>query len=373
MLETATRYETEAEVREAVDGRLLRHRAPASTKQEWKRFKPDGLDIQLPCDQVDIADCVADILAARSPQQPRHSYGALYTPGERQRSEEISHERAKGAYVTRRVTYFRKEHWGSVDPPFKDADEARPAIALSDDIVRFLSPFSLSSEPRVEVVPFEFFDSAGPFTIFRRGPVNVRRGSFLGSLKYLADAVAEELDCFPAQAVNFVLTGDVPEVMPVTADVDLVLDRLHLRINYPWVSAATILRVYRIMSDLKRRAILHSAHGRLSETPTPTTAGDRVVRLMEFAADTDGENWDARWRVWNQRYPEWSYKSCGSMQTSYSQARQRFAGLAAVSNLMRWERDGYLRLSYEPQVAKMRLIEPWEITTPFTAPKPVGS
>lgn len=186
--------------------------------------------------------------------------------------------------------------------------------------------------------------------------------SLLGELWDLGEKLASRYRWQPAQAVWFVLTGEVPAIVPLRYTQTFYQSNYH-RDPTTTIEAATWLSV-----DTIRRAFLHAQAGPLgSGGRSPSIKNSRLFRFVMERVDSMGHFGEGKrpdeapeylreselisqgWytkipkgkelvKEWNRTYPEWSYviktgDKAGSLDTrrfwrDYNRAKKKVVGRA---------------------------------------------
>ena len=336
------KYESRAELRGALAAYCLKQRIRTASDSEWQEVDPEHPPIY---GEADVNEVYNDLSSFREDERLRRlrakggrlRLGQLYDEDEERVAVETSHERAKVDYVVRSVKEFRTEAWGEPEPPFPTDEE----------MASWMRRPSLLTEPIFTGIRVEI-PSSGPFSFF--GDTRyVEPDSVLGSLKLLADRLSRELGCFPSQAMRLVLTGEIPIVMPVTAE--LGKGGIGLQVNYLWVDSKTVRRVYQAVKELLP-ALAWGSGGRGEKVMKGVSL--KISQLLRFD-DEVSLPWLKKWQLWNERYPAWPYGTPESMASSLSNANRRFKtrgvkppGVTRMMKLAEWERRGYVRVHPTP-------------------------
>lgn len=357
-----SRYESEGEFRKAVVEELRRQGLRHLEAREWEQVRPGSLDWQMPQGREDVDDVVASLEKIRPPERRpskrvpkarprrrRETY--LYGSDEHSRADEASRESANRPEVVKPIEDFRRDVWESDEPPFDDSSVATRWLASIPS--PFATPVSFGVP---QLPPYTQLEYVTPHLGVTS--IVVSQDSAQGRLKDIADRLCETLGCFPAQAVSFVLTGQTPVVWPVTADFPIGPGSITLHVNHPWVSRETVQRVYGLIEEMRRHLVAASltAEQRRQQVAAATDKlHPRVVALVRFVSVTRGLPWPQKYKVWNQRHPEWKYESASSMQVSLTQAHGRLektgvrlARLLATFTSREWEEKGYIRITRPP-------------------------
>lgn len=157
--------------------------------------------------------------------------------------------------------------------------------------------------------------------------------SLLGELRELGEKLSERYRWQPAQAVYFVLTGEIPAVPALTVIRSFTSSMYHFDTLItveasPWVSSRTVQRAFRKAqiktqgSDggrslgeknlkLLRFVIEHIEHvGTIEEGKRPLGAPKHLVGLelvAQYPLYRKMPNGKKIVSKWNEKYPEWSY------------------------------------------------------------------
>lgn len=138
---------------------------------------------------------------------------------------------------------------------------------------------------------------------------HVRPDSSLGTLQRSIATLAVWLNCEEAPAADYILTGEVPIVMPITA---WVSDTIKIGISYPWVRPDSLRKFY---------AWARVVRGTIPGLPLDT--GVRTQALVDFVKRTEGQEQSQRFAMWNKAHPEWLYASVDSFRAAVSSAQRR--------------------------------------------------
>jgi hypothetical protein len=141
--------------------------------------------------------------------------------------------------------------------------------------------------------------------------VRVFRGSLLDGLRRLSETLAGRFPWHEAEASNFVLTGEHPEVPPLTGEVRDGTIRLTVE---PFVSAGTVRNFYRQMEI--------RAGG---DAKQDTAKAAAVLRFVLSQVDDKGNrpSWPELQDRWNASHPEWQYMDRGSLRKTFRRAYRR--------------------------------------------------
>lgn len=354
MVAINVKYESRAELREALAAYCLKQRIRTPSDSDWQEVEPEH-----PPDygEADVNEVYDELCSFREEERLRRlrakggrlGLGQLYGEEEERVAVETSHKQAKADYVVREVEGFRAEVWGRTEPPFPTDDEMESWMRRQSPL---MGP--VFTGVRLEI------PSPGPFRFFSDTRY-VEPDSVMGSLKRLADRLSHELGCFPSQAMRLVLTGEIPIVMPVTAE--LGQGGIGLQVNYLWVDSKTVRRVYRAVKELLP-ALTWGSGGRGEKVMKGVSL--KISELLRFD-DEVSLPWPKKWQLWKERYPDWLYRTPESMQSSLSNANRRFktrgvkpSGVTRMMKLAEWERKGYVRVHPAP----MKLPAPAAFANP---------
>lgn len=149
--------------------------------------------------------------------------------------------------------------------------------------------------------------------------VPVRSGGVLDELRQISEMLSARFGWRAAEATGFVLSGSVPSISMLSAQTEIwdipALRRLILRID-PAMSPRQLMLNYR-----SQRTAALAAKSR--------SIGEKHLKLALFKATRPaGETCAQSAAVWNQRYPQWSYKQ---LSTNFCRdalrARRRILGI----------------------------------------------
>lgn len=355
-----SRYETEGEFRKAVVAELRRQGLGRLEDHDWEQVKPDPVNYGLTHDQEDVHEVVTKLREMRPPERrsskralkarPRRRQNThLYDGEERRLAEEASRLRASDRDVKDAAEAIWGDVWGTPAPPCSDSSAASSWLSGKVYVYQHtggglgggpLLPLG-TAMARLEYVGVLQVDS-----------LLVPRDSQLGRLQQAADSISDRLNCFPHQAVEFLLTAKPPMVMPVTAD--LSQGRTTLNVNYPWVKPESVRRFHAMIINLRRR----SAKRRLwvglgtqqdADAQRITELGSRSRELLEFDISTRGLSGKERYITWNRKYPG-RHRSKESLEVSMSKARHLLDGPEPFAfdeiTLHMYEEEGYVRLPH---------------------------
>ena len=152
----------------------------------------------------------------------------------------------------------------------------------------------------------------------RRRTVTANGG--LDQLGRLGETLASTFGWQPAQATMFVLTGIPPMIAAVRANVPTMKVRYEFELDWarritldvdPGASSQKVVEAFE-----RARAEYHHA-GRRRTT----------VKHLRLAAFTGAENvdkpWAERFRLWNERFPEWAYPQQSNFRRDAAAAQRR--------------------------------------------------
>jgi hypothetical protein len=157
------------------------------------------------------------------------------------------------------------------------------------------------------------------------GDAGVRRlgvtaGGVLDRLGTLADSLADSFGWQSAQAAVFVLTGITPFIVTVRSTVSAFKVRNGFELGW----------ACRIKLDIDPAArpqeILDAfEHARSDHRPAPRRA--LSVKHLRLAAFTGAEHvdkpWAERYRLWNEQFPEWSFRAQSNFRRDAALAQSR--------------------------------------------------
>jgi hypothetical protein len=154
-------------------------------------------------------------------------------------------------------------------------------------------------------------------------PASVRVWSYpgespLGSLTNVVHIIQAAMSCEDDAAVAHALTGEVPYVPPVSVAIGRrslsmphALRPISVQVNYPWVPADEVRRVYLLARDRLGRDL--RAGDRSARTA-------RVRMLVGFVEERSGNSWAELSEEWQLTHPDWGYKTPRSMRNVYARA-----------------------------------------------------
>lgn len=146
----------------------------------------------------------------------------------------------------------------------------------------------------------------------------------LSRFKLRCQALADKIG-FPLEGtVRLVLFGEVPEALAW-----MTMHAASYRV--PGISSAgftisgdlrekphEIARLYR-----ERRKAFMEAFGERMHLPLPKERSFKTELLLAFKKETPGMTWEERLEAWNERFPEYAYKTEASMRVAHSRAKGR--------------------------------------------------
>jgi len=114
------------------------------------------------------------------------------------------------------------------------------------------------------------------------------------------------------------LLCDMPEYEDsVAAIIDPEFQRITINVRH----FTTPPQVVNTMYSLARARMIEIRTGEPFTTfPRVRMRSNRVSALLEFVQDTKDVDWKQRWKLWQGKYPQWSYKSPNSMYAVYYRA-----------------------------------------------------
>ena len=144
----------------------------------------------------------------------------------------------------------------------------------------------------------------------------------LGELCEIADRLRQGYHWLPTEAVGFVLTEAIPRYFPIMSRLRITdraaTSRITLTVD-PRVHPAEVARAYEAArSDPLLAKVASGAPARRLSPRAPKLAG--------FVASNLGSPWRAMLVDWNQRYPEWKYKSERAFSSDARRAWRRVVG-----------------------------------------------
>jgi hypothetical protein len=139
-------------------------------------------------------------------------------------------------------------------------------------------------------------------------------GAREGSLGDLGRLIAAAYPWEPGDAAWFVLTGQTPEVAPLTLSHDAARGTFTLTFA-PWISKGTILRARRLARAL-------SGGGELKDKTL-----DVFMFVTERTEPEGAKPWEKLLAEWNRSHPDERYKNRSSIASAYRRAERKLAGL----------------------------------------------
>ena len=188
------------------------------------------------------------------------------------------------------ISSDRKRAW--LDPPL-NVEEVNPVKEMTFPILSYI----VSQDPWP-----------------RRRPVAV--GGVLDQLRVLGEKLSKRFPWEAAQATSFVLTGAPPFVSTI---------KVKHRIN---LKTPTRSRIEMVIDPVARPEQVMQMY---REARAEVAAGDRIriqsVKHLKLAAffsqRPDSEEWAARMKAWNKRFPNYKYKNLGDFKRDCHVARER--------------------------------------------------
>ena len=288
-------------VRRALEGRLHRKGEWPLADSEWEDVKPSAYEID---DPILEADSVFQRLVRLRGQRPgARRERPLYDSSEVRRAEKSSRANATDLQLVSFVETARASGFGSTAVPFLDRDKLTEWVEA-----RAIAGDKAGPDDEANRVRLHFVGRNG------LSDVSVKADSVLGKLQRFSAPLANWLGCSEALAVDYILTGEIPLVMPVTGLI--TPHRIELRVNYPWVRPDSVRKAYALAREFQR-----GLPGITEDEPSP-----RVRSLLEFLASTEGLRHAERYETWAAKYPEWPYETLDSFRAACSKASRRWRG-----------------------------------------------
>lgn len=158
----------------------------------------------------------------------------------------------------------------------------------------------------------------------------VTAGGVLDRLGQLGEGLAGAFGWQPAQATVFILTGVTP--MIVTARIDVPFKVRH-EVRLDWARRITLdldpgASRQEVLEAFEHARREYDGHPRPQRTPARQTGRRRTtVKHLRLAAFTGAEHadkpWVERFRLWNERFPEWAYPAQSNFRRDAASAQRR--------------------------------------------------
>jgi len=148
----------------------------------------------------------------------------------------------------------------------------------------------------------------------------VKAGGVLDQLSKLGEILADAFGWQPVQATMFILTGVTPMITIVR--VSSPAFKVRHNVNLDWARRITLdidpaATPQEVLDAFEQARSEQSPTKRRSLTP-------KHLRLAAFAcAQHPNQPWAERHRLWNQQFPEWSYREQSNFRRDAAQARDR--------------------------------------------------
>lgn len=313
-------YENEEEVRHAVEDKLGFDLPPSKWDQAY-----DCESYHPPCSQEDIDELCLKIknsLSKKEEPTDRNPWDDVKRRAEIHLAHKFSDE----------VEKFRKEVFGSDKPPFENLDEIDQWIKenkptphkedyepvnmrkVEDLIAKLQTEFNKAPGKRVISSRFE-----NKFLYWRKG---VRQYSTitlentdLEEMRQLSEKISNYIGCKQSNATSYVLTGELPYILPMELRFHHHGDKLYLK------SATLTIKTPSVRQEDINKALEKIRS--LWDTESQIHLSEHDKHLVELRLSTDNINWKKRYKIWMQEYPEdWEQRNIRSVD-SFRKATNR--------------------------------------------------
>lgn len=285
---------------------------------------PKGL-LEKAREQVDLAHKLAGREKPLGRPQARRTPVEVELSGyERECAAVVSAYLAKQAAFRPEVRRFRAERLGSSLLMLGEASDflRNELLAEGEDedlaknanleTIKSVSIDALNSVPSDELLP-----SSGTSYIFAYEEMFGGSGGLM-TLRRLSSRLAALYPWEPEDALWWVLTGEVPEVSPLT----LTYSPDHNTCSLTFlsvISEGSLRRAY-------RKAQEHVRHGGDNRP-----LGEKTLAVLRFVSEQspgpegDEPTWEELRRRWNGLYPEWAFKTDSGLRRAYHRAAETLA------------------------------------------------
>jgi len=310
------RYETERELRRAVERRLS---SPIDDDQ-WEGLKPD-VDEFGPFDDHDVAEILAGI--PRKPRKPRDDTSWRLALAMREAS--MPYNPARFRHLAEDI----RRHYGLAAP--MPAEELRNALmglgaeeALQEGSRVLLIPYVEPVDGVSNVYCVRYLNVPEDVEIVGEGRQIVFTHPRVYDLGLAANELSWFLGCHPALVLALILcdidighvtclvyprgiTGNISDAARVTIDV-----------SSPYVPPGEVKMAY----SSARNAVIKRNRLSKGKWVRSRPLSTRTTRLLEYVSSHPEVGWKERLRAWNKLHPEWKYKDVNSMRTTYNRVNK---------------------------------------------------